>query len=90
MQSDFGCNGSFNLGQFCSKDVDTALAYADSQPLGKLRQQAIIEAENKILEQYAAIPLLHERIIQGEDSCKNVQRDPRERRLIDQFTEVNS
>ncbi|AXA33891.1 ABC transporter substrate-binding protein [Francisella adeliensis] len=91
MQSDFGCNGSFNLGQFCSKDVDTALAYADSQPLGKLRQQAIIEAENKILEQYAAIPLLHERIIQGENSrIKNVQRDPRERRLIDQFTEVNS
>ena len=89
MQSDFGCKGSFNLGQFCSKEVDEALQYADRQPLGELRQQAIIAAENKILGQYAAIPLLHERVIQGESSRMNyVQRDPRERRLIDQLTEV--
>ena len=89
MQSDFGCKGSFNLGQFCSKEVDEALQYADRQPLGELRQQAIISAENKILVQYAAIPLLHERVIQGESSRMNyVQRDPRERRLIDQLTEV--
>ncbi|MBK2356679.1 ABC transporter substrate-binding protein [Francisella hispaniensis] len=91
MQSDFSCNGSFNLSQFCSEDVDIALKHADSQPLGDLRQKAIIEAENKILEQYAAIPLLHERVIQGENNrVKNVQRDPRERRLIDQFTEINN
>jgi peptide/nickel transport system substrate-binding protein len=91
MQSDFSCKGSFNLSQFCAEEVDAALKYADSQPPGELRQQAIIEAENKILERYAAIPLLHERVIQGESNkVKNVQRDPRERRLIDQFTEVNN
>ncbi|MGF1787778.1 ABC transporter substrate-binding protein [Photobacterium swingsii] len=90
MQSDFGCKGSFNLGQFCSKEVDAALKHADRQPLGELRQQAIIEAENAILAQYAAIPLLHERVIQGESAAvKNAVRDPRERRLINQFTEVN-
>ncbi|MEF1279288.1 ABC transporter substrate-binding protein [Vibrio fortis] len=90
MQSDFSCDGSFNLGQFCSEEVDAALDHADRQPLGELRQQAIIEAENLILGQYAAIPLLHERVIQGEsDKVTNAQRDPRERRLIDQFTEVN-
>ncbi|MUL01251.1 hypothetical protein GNP89_03365 [Aliivibrio fischeri] len=65
-------------------------SHADLQPLGEKRQQAIIEAEAKILEQYAVIPLLHERVIQGEsERVKNAQRDPRERRLIDQFTEVN-
>ncbi|PSW09152.1 ABC transporter substrate-binding protein [Photobacterium sanctipauli] len=90
MQSDFSCKGSFNLGQFCSEEVDAALTHADRQPLGELRQQAIIEAESKILEQYAAIPLLHERVIQGESlSVDNAERDPRERRLITQFTEVN-
>ena len=90
MQSDFGCKGSFNLGQFCSKEVDAALKHADRQPLGELRQQAIIEVESKILEQYAAVPLLHERVIQGESAkVKNAVRDPRERRLINQFTEVN-
>jgi peptide/nickel transport system substrate-binding protein len=90
MQSDFGCKGSFNLGLFCSEEVDQALAYADLQPLGELRQKAIIDAERKILGQYAAIPLLHARVIQGEGpAVKNVKRDPRERRLVDQFTEVN-
>ncbi|WP_099608618.1 ABC transporter substrate-binding protein [Vibrio coralliilyticus] len=90
MQSDFSCKGSYNLGQFCSEEVDAALKHADRQPLGEKRQQAIIEAESKILEQYAVIPLLHERVIQGESNrVKNAQRDPRERRLIDQFTEVN-
>lgn len=90
MQSDFGCEGSFNLGLFCSKEVDEALKFADRQPLGELRQKAIIEVENKILEQYAAIPLLHERVIQGESAnVKNALRDPRERRLVDQFTELN-
>ncbi|SHO57942.1 ABC transporter substrate-binding protein [Vibrio quintilis] len=90
MQSDYGCKGSFNLGLFCSEEVDAALKYADRQPLGELRQKAIIDVENKILEQYAAIPLLHERVIQGESAkVKGVQRDPRERRLIDQFTQAD-
>lgn len=90
MQSDYGCKGSFNLGLFCSDEVDAALKYADRQPLGELRQKAIIEVENKILEQFAAIPLLHERVIQGESAkVKGVQSDPRERRLVDQFTQVD-
>ncbi|NLS12142.1 ABC transporter substrate-binding protein [Vibrio sp. SM6] len=90
MQSDFSCNGSYNLGQFCSEEVDAALKHADLQPLGEKRQQAIIAAENQILSQYAAIPLLHERVIQGEsERVKNAQRDPRERRLVDQFTEAH-
>ncbi|MFA0439932.1 ABC transporter substrate-binding protein [Vibrio sp. 10N.286.49.C2] len=90
MMSDFGCKGSFNLGQFCSEDVDNALTYADLQPLGPKRQQAIIAAEQKILNHYAAIPLLHERVIQGESArVTNVIRDPSERRLIDATTKVD-
>ncbi|CAE6948910.1 Bacterial extracellular solute-binding proteins [Vibrio sp. B1FLJ16] len=90
MQSDYGCKGSFNLGLFCSEEVDAALKHADRQPLGELRQKAIIDVENKILEQFAAIPLLHERVIQGESAkVKGAHRDPRERRLVDQFTQVD-
>ncbi len=89
MQSDFSCDGSFNLGLYCSESVDKALDNADLQPLGELRNKAIIAAERQILEDYAAIPLLHERVIQGETpSVSNVERDSRERRLITQFTEV--
>ncbi|OCH18165.1 ABC transporter substrate-binding protein [Aliivibrio sp. 1S165] len=90
MMSDFGCQGSYNLGLYCSKDVDSALYHADLQSLGAKRQQAIIEAEQKILNDYAAIPLLHERVIQGESKrVNNVIRDPSERRLINQQTQVN-
>ncbi|MCL9775675.1 ABC transporter substrate-binding protein [Vibrio methylphosphonaticus] len=90
MMSDFGCEGSFNLGQFCSEDVDNALTHADLQPLGPLRQKAIIAAEQKILNDYAAIPLLHERVIQGESTrVVDVVRDPSERRLINASTKVN-
>ncbi|MEZ9131046.1 ABC transporter substrate-binding protein [Vibrio breoganii] len=89
MQSDFSCEGSFNLGLFCSEAVDQAIEHADLQQLGEPRQQAIIEAEKQILAEYAAIPLLHERVIQGESTrVKHAQRDPRERRLVDQQTEV--
>lgn len=89
MQSDFSCKGSFNLGQFCSESVDKALEHADLQQLGEPRQKAIIEAEKAILDDYAAIPLLHERVIQGESlRVENAQRDPRERRLVDQQTAV--
>ncbi|QIA63610.1 ABC transporter substrate-binding protein [Vibrio astriarenae] len=89
MQSDFGCNGSFNLGQFCAEDVDQALDHADLQELGEPRQKAIIAAERAILDHYAAIPLLHERVVQGESArVSNAKRDPAERRLIDQTTEV--
>jgi len=89
MQSDFSCDGSFNLGLYCSESVDKALDNADLQPLGELRNKAIIAAERQILEDYAAIPLLHERVIQGETpSVSNVERDSRERRLITQFTQV--
>ncbi|MGL6259225.1 ABC transporter substrate-binding protein [Vibrio sp. WXL103] len=88
-QSDFGCAGSFNLGQFCSEAIDEALTHADLQQLGAPRQQAIIDAEKMILDQYAAIPLLHERVVQGESlRVKDAVRDPAERRLINQITEV--
>ncbi|WP_394152638.1 ABC transporter substrate-binding protein [Vibrio maritimus] len=90
MQSDFGCEGSFNLGQFCSETVDEALTHADLQPLGEPRQKAIIVAEQKILAEFAAIPLLHERVVQGESArVTDAVRDPSERRLIDAQTKVN-
>ncbi len=90
MMSDFSCAGSFNIGQYCSEQVDQALKHADLQPLGAPRNQAIIAAEQAILNDYAAIPMLHERVIQGETSrVSNVVRDPSERRLINQFTKIN-
>ncbi len=83
MYSDFACDGSFNISQFCDPQVDTALADAAATDPGDNRRTAILEAEKLILEKDAAVPLLHERVIQGEsENVTGVARDPRERTLI--------
>ncbi|GAA1108205.1 ABC transporter substrate-binding protein [Arthrobacter flavus] len=83
MYSDFGCEGSFNLSQFCDPAVDEALRVAAALPAGPDRREAIMAAEAEILSRDAAIPMLHERVIQGESAkIEGAARDPRERLLI--------
>ncbi|NKX50146.1 ABC transporter substrate-binding protein, partial [Arthrobacter deserti] len=82
MVSDFSCTGSFNISQFCSAEVDAALDRAAKAAPGEERRRAIIEAEAAVLAEDAAIPMLHERVIQGElQGVENAVRDPREREL---------
>lgn len=89
MYSDFACDGSFNISQFCDPEVDAALDRAAQTAPGEERQEAIMEAEALILREDAAIPMLHERVIQGEASgVSDVDRDPRERTLITNSSSV--
>lgn len=88
MKSDFSCAGSFNIAQLCDPKIDEALDIAAQIPTGHGRKKAIMAAEAAILATDAAIPMLHERVIQGEQiDLKGAIRDPRERRLIDQHTQ---
>ena len=83
MYSDFACEGSFNISQFCDPQVDAALADAAATAPGDERRTAVLEAEKLVLDKDAAVPLLHERVIQGEsENVTGVARDPRERTLI--------
>jgi peptide/nickel transport system substrate-binding protein len=83
LYSDFACKGSFNIAQLCAPAIDAALTAAAAIPAGPARQAAIMQAEKLVLESDAAIPLLHERVIQGESGAfTDVARDSRERRLI--------
>ncbi len=89
MVSDFGCEGSFNLSQFCSETVDAALDEAERATPGEERRAAIMAAEAAILAEDAAIPMLHERVIQGEQpGVEGAVRDSRERELITAATTV--
>lgn len=89
MYSDFACEGSFNISQFCDTTVDKALEKAAALPSGPERRKAIIAAEAQILALDAAIPMLHERVIQGEGAgVTGALRDPRERTLITAATSV--
>jgi peptide/nickel transport system substrate-binding protein len=83
LYSDFSCRGSFNIAQLCAPAIDAALKTAAATPAGPPRQAAIMQAEKLVLESDAAIPLLHERVIQGESGAfTGVERDSRERQLI--------
>ncbi|TYL44594.1 ABC transporter substrate-binding protein [Dickeya sp. ws52] len=90
LYSDFSCKGSFNISQLCNPAVDDALKQAAATPAGESRRQAIMAAEQLILSTNAAIPLLHERVIQGESArLRQAIRDPRERTLIDVQTHID-
>lgn len=91
MVSDFGSEGSFNLSQIRDPAVDEALRRASEAPVGEERRRAVMAAERVILETDAAIPLLHERVIQGEATgLSGAVRDPRERALVDSATRLES
>ncbi|MGX1676137.1 ABC transporter substrate-binding protein [Streptomyces sp. NPDC055400] len=83
LYSDFASDGSFNIAQLADAGVDTALDTAGDTPAGDKRRREIIAAEAAVLKTDAAIPMLHERVIQGD--AANVVgsvKDPRERELI--------
>lgn len=89
LYSDFSCEGSFNISQLCDPAVDQALQAAAAIPAGPARRAAILQAERLILETDAAVPMLHERVIQGEQAdVSDAARDPRERILITSDTRV--
>ncbi|MDJ0349906.1 ABC transporter substrate-binding protein [Cryobacterium sp. PH29-G1] len=89
LYSDFACSGSFNIAQFCDETVDAALDSAGALAAGSDRRTAIMHAEALILASDAALPLLHERVLQGEGpGVTGVARDPRERALITNETRV--
>ena len=90
MVSDFSCEGSFNISQLCDEDVDATLEKAAMTEPGEARQKAIIKAEAAILATGAAVPMLHERVIQGEAAgVSGAVRDPRERVLITEHTTLS-
>ncbi|KAB1654784.1 ABC transporter substrate-binding protein [Pseudoclavibacter chungangensis] len=89
--SDFSCSGGFGISQLCSSEVDTAINAASVTEAGADRQKATMLAEASILATDAAIPLLHERVIQGEASnVVDAARDPAERTLITARTHLDA
>ncbi|WP_327343410.1 ABC transporter substrate-binding protein [Streptomyces europaeiscabiei] len=89
LYSDFASDGSFNISQLADKTVDTALGKASDTTAGDARRQAVIDAETAVLTTDAAVPLLHERVIQGDAAgVVDAAHDPRERELVTADTYV--
>jgi peptide/nickel transport system substrate-binding protein len=89
LQSDFTCQGSFNLAQLCDENIDKAVRDIAGIEAGDQRRAAILAAEAAVLKTDAAIPMLHERVIQGDaTSVVDSAKDPRERTLITSATRL--
>jgi len=91
LASDFTCDGGFSISQLCSSEVDEQIRVASETEAGEERQRSIMLSEASVLGTDAAIPLLHERVIQGEAlSVHEAARDPRERILITADTHLDA
>ncbi|MDT9680495.1 ABC transporter substrate-binding protein [Streptomyces sp. TRM76323] len=89
LYSDFASRGSFNLSQLADPAVDAALGKAAAAPAGDARRRAVMAAEAAVLATDAAVPLLHERVVQGDAAAvSGVAHDPRERLLVTPDTYV--
>lgn len=83
LYSDFASDGTFNLSQFADKGVDASLEEAADTEVGDARRAAVVAAEAAVLAADAAVPLLHERVIQGDAAgVVDAAHDPRERELV--------
>ncbi|GGT73218.1 ABC transporter substrate-binding protein [Streptomyces lateritius] len=83
LYSDFAGSGSFNIAQLSDPAVDRALTTASGTATGEARRRDIMRAEAAVLATDAAVPLLHERVIQGDAAhVSGAAHDPRERELV--------
>ncbi|MFF6776881.1 ABC transporter substrate-binding protein [Streptomyces sp. NPDC012637] len=83
LYSDFAGDGSFNISQLADPAVDSALATASATASGDARRRAVVAAEAAVLATDAAVPMLHERVIQGDAAnVVGAAHDPRERELV--------
>ncbi|MDG9718775.1 ABC transporter substrate-binding protein [Streptomyces sp. DH24] len=89
LYSDFASDGSFNISQLADPGVDKALRKAGGTRTGEARRAAVVAAEAAVLATDAAVPMLHERVIQGDAAgVTGAAHDPRERELVTADTYV--
>ncbi|MEU6258869.1 ABC transporter substrate-binding protein [Streptomyces sp. NPDC047043] len=89
LYSDFASDGSFNISRLADRTVDKALRKAGGTATGEARRRAVVAAEAAVLATDAAVPMLHERVIQGDATgVVGAAHDPRERELVTADTYV--
>ncbi|GAA2475404.1 ABC transporter substrate-binding protein [Streptomyces gobitricini] len=89
LYSDFASRGSFNIAQLADPTVDKALDKAAATKAGDARRRAVMAAEAAVLATDAAIPMVHERVVQGDaPGVVGAEHDPRERLLVTPATYV--
>ncbi|RNL87029.1 ABC transporter substrate-binding protein [Halostreptopolyspora alba] len=87
LASDWGCDGSYNLAQFCDEDIDERISRAAAATDVEARIEAAVEIEAEILATHSFVPLAAERARIGvAEGVEGVAEDPLERHLVTEET----
>jgi peptide/nickel transport system substrate-binding protein len=83
LQTDFGCEGTYNLSRWCAKDTDEELAQAARLTDVAARDAAAVQVESELLSQVAVVPLVHDRTQFGvTPGLSGLAEDPWERAVV--------
>ncbi|WP_141136584.1 hypothetical protein [Rhodococcoides kyotonense] len=83
LSTDYSCDGSFNLNNFCNGHFDALLAELANTPDVGVRQAVLSSAARILAEQRAGIPLFHTgSITVARDSVQNFESDAPEQKLL--------
>ncbi len=83
LQTDFGCEGTYNISVYCDESVDGTLVDAAANADLEERNATAVEVESTLLSQVAVIPLVHEWTQFGVvPGLSGLAEDPWERAVI--------
>ncbi|SDP58297.1 peptide/nickel transport system substrate-binding protein [Klenkia soli] len=83
LQTDYTCDGGYNLARLCDPDVDAAVTAAAALTDPRERRQAAADIEAQVLSTGAVVPVLHEQSRTGvTQGVQGVGEDPFERQVV--------
>lgn len=86
LQTDFTCEGSYNLSQLCNADIDAEIDKAAALTNQEERLAAASRIGADIVADGAVVPLAHEKLLVGTDGVTGLDFNPMERHLITEKT----
>ena len=88
LMSDYGCDGSYNLSQYCNADIDAELQSASEITDLDERYTKAAEISAKIVADNAVIPIAHENSVISTKNLDGIAMDTYERKLLTKDTKI--
>ena len=88
LMSDYGCDGSYNLSQYCNADIDAELQSASEIADLDERYTKAAEISAKIVADNAVIPIAHENSVISTKNLDGIAMDTYERKLLTKDTKI--
>ncbi|AKP09189.1 ABC transporter substrate-binding protein [Corynebacterium pseudotuberculosis] len=90
LETDFSCEGAYNLSRLCDPKIDKEIADAKGQKDLNTRLQNAASIGADIVSTGAVVPLAHEQLLIASKNVEGLSTDPMERSLITEKTELSA